>query len=101
MALPSLLSSYQYVLHASFTAHKTIILELVRILACLHQLQSKTWSFKISIPFVPLEQFDRERFAARNSLFRFRLFLDFTAINRIIAESDLFDVENLSVVSID
>ena len=64
------------------TAHKTIILELVGILACLHQLQSKVGqkilsSNSISFP----NQLDRERLAVSDSFHRFRFILDSRNLN--------------------
>ncbi len=74
MALPLLLSCYQYVLHASFTAHKTIILELVIILACLD----------IKIP----NQHEGERLALIHSFRRFRHIIDLDNLNSVIVYTD-------------
>ena len=74
MALPLLLSCHQYVLHASFTAHKTIILELVIILACLD----------IKIP----NQHESERLALIHSLRRFRSIIDLRNLNSVVVFTD-------------
>ena len=74
MALPLLLSCYQYVLHASFTAHKTIILELVIILACLY----------IKIP----NQHEGERLALIHFLRRFRHVIDLRNLNSVVVYTD-------------
>ena len=80
--------NYQYVLHASFTAHKTIILELVRILAC----TIIAIGFGQKIPSLnsisPPNQFDRERLAVSNSLHRFRFNLDFQNLNSVVVLTD-------------
>ena len=88
VALPLLLSSYQYVLHAIFTAHKTIILELVSILACI--ISAIGFGQKIAPlnSVSPSNQFDRERLAVSNLLNRFRFILDLDNLTSVVVYTD-------------